>query len=91
MSQLYSVSYERKLSDGKYGSEGMTAAWTWEGSGVPGEMEQAAEEIRAFVLGHLARSADGQVAAAARHELRSKSKAAPNGEAVAESLEDTPF
>jgi hypothetical protein len=81
------VSYERKLSDGNFGSEGLVMSWSWdpEDDEDPKEqlLESAATFLRALVLGVLARSAAPYVARQAGRELQSPSPSP--------SLEDIPF
>ena len=100
MSQ-FTVGYERKLSDGNYGSEGLSMTWTWtnddaEQQEVSGEaIEVAASFLRKTVLAHLARSAAARVAFEARRELNPPTTE-PAAATVSESidprdLEDLPF
>jgi hypothetical protein len=89
------VLYERKLSDGNYGSEGLSMAVSH--SLEPSErlddvLVSIARVMRQLVLGELARSAAPRVARMAEQELNpgSRNKPVPvdNG---AEELEDLPF
>ena len=68
----FTAQYERKLSDGNYGSEGLSLSVTvtisdeaedWSTS------EDYARDLRTMVLGFLATSQASQVAHAARREL----------------------
>lgn len=95
MSQ-FTVGYERKLSDGNYGSEGLSMSWTWTNDDaaereISGEsIELAVAFLRKTVLAHLSRSAAARVAFEARRELdpRPQAVAAPSD---SENLEDLPF
>lgn len=66
------VTYERKLSDGNYGSEGLSMTITMPiehaalGDGV---LKRYARDLRTEVLSELAQSAAPGVAGAAAHEL----------------------
>jgi hypothetical protein len=97
-----SVSYERKFSDGNYGSEGISVSWTWDAEAEDererpgGSMEAALIYLRRLVLRELSKSAAERVRWAANHELHAgdpkpaaEALAAP--EDVPESLEDLPF
>lgn len=96
MSMQYSVSYERKLSDQNYGSEGISASWSWsldDSAIAPGA---AIEWLRSVVLGELARSAAEPVRRVAERELKRPEAAVRVPIAVAhpdgtEGLEDLPF
>jgi hypothetical protein len=101
MGQL-SVSYERKFSDGNYGSEGLSLSLTVD---VPDPeldndyVEHHAGWLRGLVLHELARSAAERVRWAANHELhardpkpaveRDEAAIALDGEET--SAEDLPF
>ena len=71
MSEI-TVQYERKFSDGQYGSEGLSLSIA-----VPGDAEgfnedylrQWAQQLRKLVLTELSQSAAYQVAATAKREL----------------------
>jgi hypothetical protein len=96
MGQL-TVSYERKFSDGNYGSEGLSASWTWDSdvdesnTEIEG-MRAAANTLRDLVLHELSRSAAERVRWAANHELHAHDPKVTNGEAVAiTDIEDLPF
>lgn len=77
---LVTVHYERKFSDGNYGSEGLSMSWTvdYDDSGndlaadpavVNGRCEVIANALRTAVLGQLARCGANNVAWAAKQEL----------------------
>jgi hypothetical protein len=97
------VSYERKFSDGNYGSEGLSLSMTWEtiseGDAASGELDMATEVLRGQVLHQLARSAAERVRWAANHELHARDpKPAVERDEVAialdgeeTSVEDLPF
>lgn len=63
--------YERKFSDGNYGSEGVSLGVTFTRESDtfdPDELLKAASALRGAVLEQLAKSAAHQVAAAAKRE-----------------------
>jgi hypothetical protein len=62
-----SVSYERKLSDGNYGSEGCALTWTGPHDEDYGSIAAA---LRVQVLAFLSRSGAPEVAWKAKHELQ---------------------
>ncbi len=83
--------YERKLSDGNYGSEGLSLSWTWdidsEGELPSESVEVVFDRLRTLVLTQLGKSQAQQVAWAAKRELNP-----PEPEpADTPSLEDLPF
>ncbi len=89
------VQYERKFSDGNYGSEGLSLSWT--GPYVESDKyviaamyAQIAGGLRATVLTELSKSAASRVASAAAYELNPPPPRVP---VVAEppDLEDMPF
>jgi len=96
-----SVSYDRKFSDGNYGSEGLSVSWTSDELGEMGSEEVEAtlrpmvRFLRLFVLGRLADSASERVRWAANRELHPEQKPADDKLAVTVpddvSLEDLPF
>jgi hypothetical protein len=94
-----SVSYERKFSDGNYGSEGLSVSWSWDAadSEGPGEaIESVALMLRTTVLTQLANSAAERVRWAANHELHARDPKPADGEAVigeeeTTDLESLPF
>jgi len=95
VSDELTVQYERKFSDGNYGSEGYSMTWTWtpEEDGGPGEaLEAAALLLRHLVLTQLAGSLSSTVSFSAMRELHAKDPK-PDGEAepAAEDLEDLPY
>lgn len=88
------IHYERKLSDGNYGSEGVSCSTTFSHPGEPITDEDFAATVAALrrsVLGQLSKSAAQQVAWAAQRELNPP----PPRQAVAAGapadLEDMPF
>jgi hypothetical protein len=89
------VLYERKLSDGNYGSEGLSMAVSH--SLEPSErlddvLVSIARAMRQLVLGELARSAAPQVARMAEQEFNPGPRAGPvRANNAAEELEDLPF
>jgi hypothetical protein len=75
MDAQITVQYERKFSDGNYGSEGLSLTWTGPcGDGetlvIAARYTQIAGALRASVLGELAKSSALQVARAAKRELQ---------------------
>jgi hypothetical protein len=71
--------YERKYSDGNYGSEGLALSWTWttdaveEDEDAAGDMlETTTQFLRTLVLTELAKSAAERVRWAANHELHAR-------------------
>jgi hypothetical protein len=81
------VSYERKLSDGNYGSEGCSLTWTGPHDQDYGSIVAA---LRVQVLAFLSRSGAPEVAWKATHELQPHDDvpAAPMSELE---TEDVPF
>jgi len=68
--------YERKLSDGNYGSEGLALSWTWDvQEHMADEIDSAIDILRTRVLTELANSASEQVRFIANHELRARAPA----------------
>lgn len=90
MTQI-TVTFERKLTDGNYGSEGVTASWTHDidDDGDSGSEVYVAAHmlLKSFVLGALAESAAQQVSFVARKELQAHDKDLEQQE----SLEDLPL
>jgi hypothetical protein len=92
------VLYERKLSDGNYGCEGLSMASTvtvGQDDWRIDELMALAKELRVAVLTKLSESEAGRVAWVAKRELeppapKQPAPAAGNG-AEQESLEDLPF
>jgi len=88
--------YERKLSDGNYGSEGLPLSWTWdidtEGELPSESVELTFDMLRTLVLTQLGKSQARQVAWAAKHELEPPlaKEAKDPAEAVTDA-EDLPF
>ena len=73
----FTVMYERKFSDGNYGSEGLSLAWTgtYEDDDplvIGAKYAQVAAALRAHVLEQLARSAAERVRWAANRELHDR-------------------
>jgi hypothetical protein len=97
----YTVMYERKFSDGNYGSEGLSLAWTgtYEDDDplvIGAKYTQVAAALRAHVLEQLARSAAERVRWAANRELRGdESKPTPDVDirepVTVGEVEDLPF
>jgi hypothetical protein len=96
------VQYERKFSDGNYGSEGLSLSWTvtHEDTGdlaadppvVDARCRAIGSALRAAVLSFLSTSEARNVAFAAQRELNPPPPRAPAGPAApTESLEDLPF
>lgn len=99
MSEQISVSYERKLSDGNYGSEGISFTSMFsvdpdENFNV-GAFSSVVDSLRTAVLTELSHSAAERVAYIARRELSAgeppPQAAAANSQADELSLEDLPF
>lgn len=68
------VQYERKFSDGNYGSEGLSVSLTIENNGEVEpfvDAESLSHTLRRFVLGELSQSGAERVAWAATRELNS--------------------
>lgn len=89
MEQPITVTYERKFSDGNYGSEGLSVSLTLERDETTGAVSQTqdmATTIRQLVLGFLSKSQAERVAWAANRELNP-----PPPAAAGASLEDMPF
>jgi hypothetical protein len=95
------VSYERKLSDGNFGSEGLTLSWSWQDDEVDDvddgqvteQLETASQFLRTLVLTELSKSAAERVRFVANHELRArevKVSVEPMSE-LEPDLEDLPF
>lgn len=86
------VHYERKLSDGNYGSEGLSMSMTCTADvdGVPGQLQDLHETLRALVLEELSQSQAERVAWAAKREL-SPPPPQPVAAGASEDLEDIPF
>jgi hypothetical protein len=106
MQQPYTLTayYERKLSDGAYGSEGFSLGLTLSlpvGSDERAEVERVHALLRDFVLERLAASSNGRVAFTANRELhhqedeRAHSNAASEERAIRgdrdEEEEDLPY
>jgi hypothetical protein len=68
MSEEMTITYERKLSDGNYGSEGLSYSVTLPVDDLEGA-ERIAERVREFVLTQLSHSEAPRVAAVAGAEL----------------------
>jgi hypothetical protein len=89
------VLYERKLSDGNYGSEGLSMAITSsfaQGQPAKDVLLAFARDIRRLVLSELAQSAAPRVARAAAEELNPGSRKQPvRAGNDSEDLEDLPF
>ena len=89
------VTYERKLSDGNYGSEGMSLTWTGpyrdDDESIASAYIQVAHMLRRQVLELLARSAAERVAYTAAHELNSRPQRAVPAGVADEDSEDLPF
>lgn len=91
------VTYERKFSDGNYGSEGLSLSMTFsrEPEGFdPEELPKAARALRQAVLEQLAKSAAERVATMASHELnppRPRQLAPIGAGTTADDLEEIPF
>ena len=91
------VTYERKLSDGNYGSEGVSLTWTGpdRGDGSYASMAElyigVAGMLRRQVLELLAKSAASQVAHNARRELGATEARQAFVTATHEDVEDLPF
>jgi hypothetical protein len=70
------VSYERKFSDGQYGSEGLSLSWSWEPEDdeepVTGQLETTVQFLRTLVLTELSKSAAEGVRYRANHELNAR-------------------
>jgi hypothetical protein len=98
-----SVSYERKLSDGNYGSEGLSMMIMCpvdepDGSAadlhaLAQELRDLAQELRDLVLSELADSPSPRVARVAAEELnpRPRVAAGSNSDNDSEDPEDLPF
>jgi hypothetical protein len=89
------VLYERKLSDGNYGSEGLSMAVTHSLDHddllkLGHLLEQAARDVRRLVLSELARSSAPRVARAAAEELNPRPRVAASA-LLSEDPEDLPF
>lgn len=100
------VSYERKLSDGNYGSEGFSMSLTVdidaesfaqaeeEGVLLVDVLHDRAVQLRAAVLSELALSEADRVAWAAKRELQAapaQPPSQPRQTAPSQDLEDIPF
>ncbi|HYW89594.1 MAG TPA: hypothetical protein VFB50_17610 [Chloroflexota bacterium] len=98
MSQI-SVSYDRKFSDGNYGSEGLAMSWTGESDDEVrpdiGQIDELLVLLRRLVLEQLARSQAERVRWAAYRELQGPHPKPDDKLAVTVpedvSLEDLPF
>jgi hypothetical protein len=81
------VTYERKLSDGHYGSEGCSFTWTGPQDQSYGDIAAA---LRVQVLAFLSRSGAPEVAWKAEHELSpTHANSVPVG--APDELEDLPL
>lgn len=92
--QLLTVQYERKFSDGNFGSEGISLSITTTVSPdyfVEDHAAEVARALRAAVLTELSHSAATRVASAAAYELNPPSAAARPAVAGAPGFEDQPF
>lgn len=63
------VTYERKFSDGNYGSEGVSFSVTIPGDNAMAQFQSTHDILRSFVLSALAKSAAPMVARVAAREL----------------------
>jgi hypothetical protein len=76
----FTAHYERKFSDGNFGSEGYSLSWSWinddEDSDPTEGFGSAGEFLRRMVLEQLAKSASYSVAAAAKRELEAPEREA---------------
>ncbi len=96
------VQYERKFSDGNYGSEGLSLSWsvTYD----DGDSDLAADQtviearcahitkaLRASVLSELAKSRSNRVSLSAEYELRTAEPVLVTPDRGPDSLEDMPF
>ena len=96
---VVSVSYDRKFSDGNYGSEGMSLSWTvtyedetdeaCNSEVVEARCSMIAAKLRTAVLTELGKSRSRMVALSARDELGLPPQRVPSDSS--ESLEDLPF
>jgi len=79
------VQYERKLSDGQYGSEGCSLTWTGPHDQDYGSIAAA---LRVQVLAFLSRSGAAEVAWKAKHELQPRDdvRVAPMSEVETEDV-----
>jgi hypothetical protein len=85
------VHYERKFSDGNYGSEGLSLSWTVDDADLAAG-ERIAATLRTAVLRQLARSAARPVAYSARQELDGpRPEPVPATVADSTDMEDLPF
>ena len=95
----FTVSYERKFSDRNYGSEGVSASWTWDPHDQPDmhfpedQVHNAVQILKTMVLGELARSAAESVRWAAEHELNPPAAREPVNAHMPDddNLEDLPY
>jgi hypothetical protein len=86
------VQYERKLSDGNYGSEGLSLSLSETLETDPGDdaLDVIFQRVRVFVLTELSKSQAERVAWAANRELNPP-RAALRPAGPTESTEDAPF
>jgi hypothetical protein len=82
------VQYERKLSDGQYGSEGCSLTWTGPHDQDYGSIAAA---LRVQVLAFLSRSGAPEVAWKAKHELNPEPRDGVPVAVEAGDGEDLPF
>jgi hypothetical protein len=91
----FTAFYERKFSDGNYGSEGLALSWSWTNDDLeegPGEsLEAAMVFLRQTVLKKLAASRATQVAFAASRELVDKQPASTTATLPPDDPEELPF
>jgi hypothetical protein len=96
-SPQFTVMYERKFSDGNYGSEGLSLAWTgpaYEDDDplvIGAKYAQVTAALRRQVLEQLASSAAERVRWAAERELKPREPMPTNAAETEPSVEDLPF
>lgn len=99
---VVNVHYERKFSDGNYGSEGLSMSWTvtyedetdlaCDSEIVEARCNEIGAKLRVAVLTELGKSRARLVALSARDELTPPAEpAAVDSKGHKESLEDLPF
>lgn len=88
--ELVTVHYERKYSDGNYGSEGVSLTTVFGASDFDGNVDLELTSLRRLALEFLVKSASWTVAQAAQRELEPP-KVEPEPELEPPSMEDLPY